>query len=105
MVVLFNDGDHVPEIGEAFVELSGNGAITPPAQTAGTALNVGVVGVLFIPTVIVTGTAQGKAAFGVNVYVVVAVLFIAGDHVPVIAGIFVEEVDNVNGSPIQNGPI
>jgi hypothetical protein len=52
-------------------------------------------------TVLVTGTAHCPAD-GVNVYVVVAVLFIAGDHVPVIP--FVEVVGKVNKAPAQNGP-
>ncbi len=43
-----------------------------------------------------------KPAVGVNVYVVVAVLFIAGDHVPVIP--FVEVGGSVNAVPEQIGP-
>ena len=53
---MFNGGDQVPEMGGELVELVGKGAITLPKQTAGTELNVGVVGVLFITTVIVVGT-------------------------------------------------
>jgi transcription antitermination factor NusG len=43
-------------------------------------------------------------AVGVNVYVVVAVLFIAGDQVPVIAGVLVELVGKaVKVAPEQIG--
>ena len=41
--------------------------------------------------------------FGVNVYVVVVVLFMAGDHVPVI--IFVEVVGSEIVVPLQIGAI
>ena len=38
-------------------------------------------------------------------YVVVAVLLIAGDHVPVIAGLFVDDVGSeLIVAPEQNGP-
>ena len=49
-------------------------------------------------TVIVVVVAQ-RPAVGVNVYVVVAVLLIAGDHVPVIP--LSEVVFNVNDPPLQ----
>jgi hypothetical protein len=52
-----------------------------PEQIAATCVNVGVTGWLTV-TVIVAVVAHCPAA-GVNVYVVVAVLFIAGDHDPV----------------------
>jgi hypothetical protein len=52
-----------------------------PEQIAATCVNVGVTGWLTV-TVIVAVVAHCPAA-GVNVYVVVAVLLIAGDHVPV----------------------
>jgi hypothetical protein len=46
-----------------------------------------------------------KPAVGVNVYVVVAVLLIAGDHVPVMGGILVEESGSAAiAAPLQNGP-
>ena len=38
---------------------------------------------------------------GVNVYVVVTVLLIAGNHVPVIAEAFVELNGKVNGDPLH----
>ena len=64
-------------------------------------MNVGVTGAPTL-TVIVAVVAQAPAA-GVNVYVVVVVLFTAGDHVPEIP--FNEEVGSVNGSPLQIGAI
>ena len=55
-----------------------------------------------IVTVIVAVVAHCPAA-GVNVYVVVAVLLIAGDQVPVI--LLVEVVGRVKAFPLQIGPI
>jgi hypothetical protein len=49
-------------------------------------VNVGVVGGLTVIVIVVVVAHVGEAVdIGVNVYVVVAVLFIAGDHVPVTA--------------------
>jgi len=60
----------------------GNGANTAPEQIGATALNVGVIfGFTVIVKVVVVAHCP---AVGVNVYVVVAVLFSAGAHVPVI---------------------
>jgi hypothetical protein len=62
---------------------------------------VGVGGVVTVIVVVVL-TAHCPA-FGVNVYVVVAVLFIAGDHVPVTP--FVEVVGKAGiAVPEQKGP-
>jgi hypothetical protein len=60
-------------------------------------VNVGVTG-WFTVTIIVAVVAQVPAV-GVNVYVVVAVLFTAGDHVPVIP--FNDAVGSVNDPPLQ----
>jgi hypothetical protein len=62
-------------------------------------VNVGTVG-WFTVTIIVAVVAQVPAV-GVNVYVVVAVLFTAGDHVPFIP--FNEAVGSVNDPPLQIG--
>ena len=105
VAVLFKGGDQVPNIGIELVELVGKGAMTLPAQTAGTALNVGVVGVLLIVTVMVTGIAHTNEASGKKVYVAVAVLFGAGDQVPVIATVLFDEVGKANASPVHKGPI
>ena len=80
----------------AFVDVAGKLKV-PPEQIAAIGLNVGVTGWLTV-TVIVAVEAHCPAA-GVKVYVVVAVLFIAGDHVPVI--LLVDVVGSVNEPPLQ----
>ena len=62
-------------------------------------MNVGVTG-WFTVTLIVAVVAQVPAV-GVKVYVVVAVLFTAGDHVPFIP--FNEDAGSDSGSPLQIG--
>lgn len=98
VVVLSNAGDQVPVI--PLVEIRGKAFSVPPIQIGETALNVGVTGELTV-TVCETETAHCPTA-GVNEYNVVAVLFNAGDQVPVIA--FVEVVGKVaKKSPEQIG--
>ncbi len=94
VAVLFTAGDHDPVI--LFVDVVGS-VIVPPLQIGAIWVNVGVTGAPTV-TVIVAVVAQVPAA-GVKVYVVVAVLFTAGDHVPVIP--FVEEVGSVIVPPLQ----
>jgi hypothetical protein len=94
VAVLFTAGVHVPEI--LLVETVGR-VNDPPLQIGAICVNVGVTGAPTL-TVIVAVVAQAPAA-GVKVYVVVVVLFTAGDHVPEIP--FNEEVGSVNGSPLQ----
>jgi hypothetical protein len=96
VAVLFTAGDHVPFI--PFNEAVGS-VNDPPLQIAATCVNVGVTGWLTV-TDIVAVVAQVPAV-GVNIYVVVAVLFTAGDHVPLIA--FNEAVGSVNDPPLQIG--
>jgi hypothetical protein len=67
----------------------------PPEQIAATCVNVGAVG-WFTVTDIVAVVAHCPAV-GVNVYVVVAVLLIAGDHVPVM--LLFDVVGKVNVPP------
>ena len=69
-----------------------------PAHTADTCVNIGVVA-SFTVTVIVALFAQ--AILGVNVYVVVVLVFTAGDHVPAIA--LVDVAGSVNAVPAQTG--
>ena len=77
---MFIAGAQVPV--KPLLEVVGNGANTAPAQIGATAVNVGVIlGLTVIVNVVVV--AQ-RPAVGVNVYVVVAALFSAGAHVPVI---------------------
>ena len=80
VAVLFNAGDHVPVI--PLFDVVGNAASTAPEHIAATGVNVGVT---FALTVIVNVVVVAHCpAVGVNVYVVVAVLFNAGAQVPVI---------------------
>jgi hypothetical protein len=94
VAVLFTAGDQVPLI--PFNEAVGR-VNDPPLQIGVICVNVGVTGAPTL-TVIAAVVAQAPAA-GVKVYVVVVVLFTAGDHVPEIP--FNEEVGSVNGSPLQ----
>ena len=94
VALLLIAGAHVPV--NPFVELVGNVNVLPE-QIAGNCVNVGVTGV-FTVTVKVVVNAHGFPV-GVNVYVVVALLFIAGLHVPVTP--FVDVVGKVNEPPTQ----
>ena len=98
VVVLFKAGDHVPLI--PLVEVVGKGFNTSPEQMGDSWLKVGVT---FWFTVIVNVAEVAHCpAVGVNVYVVVEVLFKAGDHVPLIP--LVEVVGRgFNTSPEQIG--
>src|SRR5204863_4961346 len=79
VAVLFSAGDQVPVI--LLLEVVGNADKVAPEQIGATAVNVGVMfGLTVMVRVVVV--AHWPAA-GVNVYVVVAVLSIAGDHTPV----------------------
>ena len=96
MAVLFTAGDHDPVIPLSEVVGSVN---DPPLQIGAICVNVGVILGLTV-TLIVVVVAQVPAA-GVKVYVVVEVLFTAGDHDPVIP--FNEVVGRVNDPPLQIG--
>lgn len=91
-------GDHVPVM--PLLDVPGNAAGVAFWQYGPNKLNIGVItGVTVI--VIVAGVAHWPAV-GVNVYVVVVVLFNAGDHVPVIP--LFEVVGRVlNTAPEQMG--
>ncbi|RQO30959.1 hypothetical protein DBR32_09630 [Taibaiella sp. KBW10] len=78
VAVLFIAGAQVPVT--PFVEVVGSGLKLAPAQTGATCVNTGVVP--FTVMVIVTSVAHCPAV-GLKVYVVVVVLFKAGDQVPV----------------------
>ena len=98
VALLLIAGDHVPV--NPFVELVGNVNVLP-AQIEATCVNVGVTGV-FTVTVNVVVNAHGFPV-GVNVYVVVALLFIAGLHVPETP--LVDVVGKLNELPTQIGAI
>ncbi len=95
---MFNTGNHVPVI--PFNEVVGNGLNACPEHIGATGLKVGVTfGLTVIVNIVVVAHCP---AVGVNVYVVVAVLFNAGDHVPVIP--FSEVVGKaLRGCPEQIG--
>jgi hypothetical protein len=91
--VLFNAGDHEPLM--PLVEVVGNAAKVPPEQIGTTAVKVGVIfGFTVIIKVVVVAHCP---TVGVKVYVVVAVLFSAGDHEPLIP--LVEVVGNAAKVP------
>ena len=98
VAVLFKAGDQVPVI--PFVDVVGKAANAAPEQIGATALNVGVT-IGFTVIVIVVVVAHCPAV-GVKVYSVVAVLFTAGDQVPVM--LFADVVGKAaNVAPEQIG--
>jgi phosphate starvation-inducible membrane PsiE len=96
VVVLFNAGDQEPVI--PFKEVVGSAVKLAPEQIAATGVKVGITfGLTVIVNVVVVAH---KPAVGVNVYVVVVVLFNTGDQVPVIP--FKEVVGNAESDvPLQ----
>ena len=79
VVVLFNAGDQLPAI--LLLDVVGNAFKVPPEQIAPTCVNVGVVnGFTVIDIVVIVAHCPDP---GVNVYVVVELLFKAGDQEPV----------------------
>ena len=66
-----------------FVDVVGSAFNVPPEQIAETCVNVGVVNGFTVIIIVVVVAQVGDAVdVGVNVYVVVAVLFKAGDQDP-----------------------
>lgn len=63
------------------LDVVGNGARLPPLHMGGTCVKPGTV--LGLTVIVMVAVGAHKPAVGVNVYVVVAVLLIAGLHVPV----------------------
>ena len=98
VAVLLRAGDHVPVMPS--LEVRGSAFNVAPSQIGATALNVGVtLGLTVIVKVVVVAHCP---AVGVKVYVVVAVLLIAGDHVPAMPSF---EVDgSVMVDPLHTGP-
>jgi hypothetical protein len=98
VAVLFTAGNQFPVI--PFGEIVGSAASVPPTQIGATCTKFGVT---FGLTVMVNVWVVAQIpAVGVNVYVVVAVLFNAGDHVPVIPS-FDGDGSGVNVAPAQIG--
>ena len=96
VALLFIAGAQVPET--PFVEVVGKVNV-PPTQIGAIAANVGVT--LGFTVTVNVAVVPHCPANGVNVYVVVVVLFIAGDHVPVMP--FVDVVGKVKLPPLQIG--
>jgi len=91
-------GDQVPVY--PLFEVVGNADKVSPLQIGLTAVNVGVVG--WITVIVNEAVVAHCPASGVKVYVVVAVLFKAGDYVPVYP--LFEVVGNADKvSPLQIG--
>ena len=85
-----------------FVELVGKTGATSPEHIGVTAANVGVISGLTV--IVKVAVVAQSPAVGENVYVPVVVLLTTGDHVPVIAGVFVELVGKTGAtSPEQIG--
>ncbi len=79
---LFKAGDQVPVM--PLLEVVGNGVNeVAPRQIGAACVNVGVVFGLVV--MVIVAVFAHNPAVGVNVYCVVAKLFIAGDQVPVTA--------------------
>ena len=94
VAVLFNTGPHVPVI--PLRDVVGSAVKTAPEQIGATGLNVGVIfGLTMMVNVFVVAH---WLAVGVKVYVVVAVLFNAGPHVPVIP------LSDVVGNAVKAAP-
>ena len=79
VVVLSSAGDQVPVI--PLFDVVGKAPSVAPEQIGATALNVGRM--FGLTTIVKVAVVAHCPAVGVNVYVVVAVLFSAGAHVPV----------------------
>ena len=99
MAVLFIAGLQVPVM--PFKDVVGRAGIEAPAQYGPAELKTGVTtGLIVIVSVVVTAHCPAE---GVNVYVVVVVLLIAGLHVPVT--LFKDIVGNAGiVAPEQYGP-
>ena len=78
--VLFKAGDQVPVI--PFVEVVGKADKLAPEQMAATESKVGVT--FEFTVMVIVAVVAHRPSVGVKVYSVVAVLFNAGDQVPVI---------------------
>jgi hypothetical protein len=96
--VLSIAGDHVPLM--PLVDVAGSVNV-PPSHIGSIGSNVGITLGLTV-TVIVVGSAHSSPS-GVNVYVVVVVLSIAGDHVPLMP--LVDVAGSVNVPPSHIGSI
>jgi hypothetical protein len=93
VAVLFKAGDHKPEY--PLIEVVGSGASVPPAQIGALDAKVGVIfGLTVMDIVVVLAHCPDD---GVKVYVVVAVVFKAGDQIPVM--LLLEVVGKADNTP------
>ena len=92
-------GLHVPVM--PLLDVVGKAAIAAPLQYGPTAANVGVMFGLMV--IVNWAVVAQRPAVGVNVYVVVAVLLIAGLHVPVMPLLDVVGKAAIV-APLQYGP-
>ena len=98
VAVLLIAGAQVPVT--ALVEVVGKVKV-PPLQIAATCVKVGTV--LGLTVTVSEAVVAHPAPVGVNVYVVVAVLLTAGNHVPAIE--LLDVAGKVNAFPLQIGAI
>ena len=98
VVVLSKEGDQVPLM--PLFEMVSSSLKASPEQIAGICVKIGVI-IGFTITVISARSVEHSPASGVNSYVVVAILFIAGDQVPVTP--LFDVVGNAKTSPLQIG--
>jgi len=91
-VVLFKAGVHVPLMAGLLVELVGSADKVAPAQMGDTCVKVGTI--FGFTTMVMVAVVAHCPALGVNVYVVVVVLFKLGFHVPLT--LLVEVVGNAD---------
>jgi len=96
--VLFNAGDHIPEI--PLLDVVGRALSVFPLQIGATAVKDGVI--IGLTVIVIVAVLAHCPVLGVNVYVVVLVLFNAGDHVPVIP-LFEVVGSGFNTPPLQIG--
>jgi hypothetical protein len=78
---LFIGGDHVPVT--SLIDVVGKDAKVAPEQIGTTCENTGVT--FGFTVMVIVAVFAHNPIVGVNVYIVVAELFIGGDHVPVTA--------------------
>ena len=99
VAVLSIKGDQLPEI--PLLDVVGKASKFPPLQIADIVSKVGVT--LLLTTTVIVAFDAHCPPFGVKVYVDVAALFTAGDHVPVIP--IEEVVGKLKFCPEQIGAI
>ena len=93
VATLLSAGDQVPVM--PLLEAVGKAAKVPPAQIGATCVNVGIM--FGLTVMVIVAIVAHNPEVGVKVYKVVAVLFKAGDQVPVMP--LVEDIGNAAKVP------